>query len=360
MKILLVSHPPLTAELGAAQIALHLAAALRGRGHAAAGWSPEPLPPGVRWWNLWKRQREAMERYAAENGPFDAIDTPAISASAALARYGPLVVRSVQPELLYLRQDVRADLARRFPPSPRSLAHAAFAVPRARAITAGWERARLVLCLGSIELERMRRRYPGWGPRLASYVCAPSPLDRAALGEVRRGRVRRPASGVRFLWIGRWAAHKGIRALARWIEARSAAAPLDSFTIAGCGPRAEWELGPDWLRTHRVRLIPSFPRSELPGLLATHDAGVFTSTVEGWGLSLNEMLESGLPVFATEAGAVADLRPFFPDSLKPFPPPDRFAPPAVEDLEANGYLSRFNWDAVARGYEEALWAAGLR
>jgi glycosyltransferase involved in cell wall biosynthesis len=359
MRILLVSHPPLTAELGAAQIALHLAASLRARGHDAAAWSPEPLPPGVRWWNLWKRQRDAVERYASQNGPFDAIDTPAISASAALARCGPLVVRSVQPELLYLREDVRADLAHRFPPSPRALAHAALAVPRARAIVAGWRRARLILCLGSLELEWMRRRYPDQGARLASYVCAPSAEDRAMLAEVRRARVRRPESeGVRFLWIGRWAAHKGTRTLARWIEARAKSSPPDSFTIAGCGPWAERDLGPDWLRAHRVRLIPSFPRTELPGLLAAHDAGVFTSKVEGWGLSLNEMLESGLPVFATEAGAVADLRPFFPDSLKPFPPPERFALPPPEDL--TGYLARFHWDTVARGYEEALWAAGLR
>lgn len=40
-----------------------------------------------------------------------------------------------------------------------------------------------------------------------------------------------------------------------------------------------------------------------------YDAGLFTSEAEGWGLSLNEMLESDMPVFATEVGGVRDLRP---------------------------------------------------
>ena len=103
--------------------------------------------------------------------------------------------------------------------------------------------------------------------------------------------------------------------------------------------------------------MPTFARAELPDLLVSHDAGIFTSNVEGWGLSLNEMLEAGLPVFATETGGVADLRPFFPQSLRPFPPPLRIEPwPQPEDLEANGYYARFDWAAVAKTYEEAVLA----
>jgi glycosyltransferase involved in cell wall biosynthesis len=115
------------------------------------------------------------------------------------------------------------------------------------------------------------------------------------------------------------------------------------------------------MRGGRVRLVSSFSRAELPDLLAAHDAGLFTSSVEGWGLSLNEMLESGLPVYATAAGAVDDLRPYFPVSLRPFPPPE--LPPlpgeGLEDLAANGYYERFNWDRIGRDYErQALRAAG--
>jgi glycosyltransferase involved in cell wall biosynthesis len=352
MRILLVSHPPLTAELGAPQLVLNLAAALQARGHEALAWSPEPLPPGARWWNLWRRQRQALERFAAGHGPFDVVDTPAITASRDLARRGRLVVRSIQPELLYLWQEVRADLGR-LPPRPRSVAHTLIAAPRAAAILAGWRHAHRILCMGSLELSWMSRRFPRWRHKLGSYVGAPPPAERTALLAVRRQRLAKPAEeGFRFLWIGRWAAHKGTARLVRWIAERADAAPRDIFTLAGCGPAAERDLRPEWLRSGRVRLVPSFPRPELPALLAAHDAGVFTSTVEGWGLTLNEMLESGLPVFATRAGAVDDLQPCFPASLRPFPPPARIEPAPLEDLEAGGYLQRFSWPEIARRYEE--------
>jgi len=355
MKLLFVSHAPLTTELGAAQIALHLATALRARGHDALAWSPAPPPPGVPGWGLPRRQRRAIEGFVAEHGPFDVIDTPAITASADLDRRACLVVRSIQPELRYLWQDVRADLGQRLPPSARSVARAVLAAPRAPAIVAGWRRARLILCMGRIELAWMCRRFPQWRSKLGSYLCAPSPDDRSALLEIRQHRTPRGGEGCRYLWIGRWAAHKGTGRLVSWMAQHASAAPCDTLTIAGCGPAAERDLPAAWLRSGRVRLVPSFSRTELPALLASHDAGVFTSAVEGWGLSLNEMLESGMPVFATEAGAVADLRPYFPETLHTFPPPVRIASwPRLEDLETNGYLARFDWAAIARSYEEQL------
>jgi glycosyltransferase involved in cell wall biosynthesis len=355
MRILLVSHPPLTAELGTPQAILNLASALNARGHDTLAWSPEPLPASL--WR-WRLQRRALTDFAAEHGPFDVIDTQAITAGPGLGDRGSLVVRSIQPELLYLWQDIKSDLGRR-PPAPRSVAHAVIAAPGAAAILAGWRRAGLILCLGSLELSWMVRHFPRWKPKLVSYVIAPSPSERPALIAIRERRpARAGGEGVRFLWIGRWAAHKGTGRLVRWIGERAAAAPGDTFTVAGCGPAAERDLPPEWLRSGRVRLVPAFRRTELPALLDSHDAGVFTSTVEGWGLSLNEMLESGMPVFASEAGAVADLRSFFPASLRPFPPPARIEPPAArEDLEANGYFARFNWDAIARSYEEAVLAS---
>jgi glycosyltransferase involved in cell wall biosynthesis len=358
MRILLVSHAPLTAELGAAQTALLLAGALRARGHDAFAWSPEPLPRGTHWWNVWRRQAQSIERFAESNSRFDVIDTPAISAGHRLLPYGQLVVRSIQPELRYLLFELQTDLLGR--PSPRSFAHAVFGVWRAADILAGWRRASRILCLGTAEIEWMRRRFPRWAPKLRSYISAPSPADRIALLEVRRQRRTEPeAEGLRFLWIGRWAEHKGIRRLVSWIAERAVTAPHDTFTLAGCGLAAERDLPPAWLRSGRVRLFPSFSRTELPPLLASHDAGVFTSAIEGWGLSLNEMLESGLPVFATETGGVADLRPFFPESLRPFPPPARagIEPARLEDLEANGYFQRFSWPEIARRYEEATLAA---
>jgi hypothetical protein len=141
--------------------------------------------------------------------------------------------------------------------------------------------------------------------------------------------------------------------LLRFLGERAARHPDDTFTLAGCGPGAERDLPAHLLREGRVRLVPSFPRSDLPALLAAHDAGLFTSEVEGWGLSLNEMLEAGLTVYATPAGGVADLRPFWGGRLQPFPPPAR----PVESLpepDLGAYLSFFSWPEIARRYEEEV------
>ena len=350
MRVLVVSHPALTAELGAAQIALNLAEALRDRGHDARAWSPEPLAAGTRWWNLWLHQRRAVERFVAAEGPFDVVDTPAISATRTLARLAPLVVRSVQPELRYLWHGIRSDLASH--PSPRAVAHALLGGPRAAAIVSGWRRGRSILCLGRQELAWMRRRFPWWSAKLGLYLCAPRPEERSAFAEVRRQRraaTAGPGEGrTRFLWIGRWAAHKGTGRLLRLLRERIAGSPREAFTLAGCGP-IERRLPAPWLRAGRVRVVPAFTRAELPALLADHSAGLFTSDVEGWGISLNEMLESGMTVFATEAGAVADLRPF--------PPPATIDAAPLEDLDANGYYRRFSWPEIALSYErQALQA----
>jgi len=350
MRILLVTHAPLTAELGAAQVTLRLAAALRDRGHDAVAWSPAPVAEGFG--SFRRRQAQAVARYAAANGPFDVIDTPVTSASRSVARQGHLVVRSTQPELLYLFHSHNAGV--RHQPGPRAVYHAAAALPTAAALLAGWRRARLILCLGTLELAWMRSRFPFWRHKLGLWTNCPAPDDRALLTAVRH---RRPAAsaiprgpGTRFLWIGRWAAHKGTRRLLDFLQERLAACPSDTVTIAGCGPAAAADLPSDWLHTDRIHLLPSFTRAELPTLLAAHDAGLFTSDVEGWGLTLNEMLESGLPVYATDQGAVPDLQPDFPHGLRSFPPGQ-----AIEPMPSNepgpAYEERFNWKRIARSWE---------
>jgi glycosyltransferase involved in cell wall biosynthesis len=325
-----------------------LTAALRRRGHDALAWSPEPLTPRPRWWNLHRRRTRAIEAFVATNGPFDVIDTQAITATSVLSRSARLVVRSVQPELRYLHTGLRAEARRG--PTPRLALHSLLSILEATRIVAGWRRADHVLCLGSIELERMRRSYPRWSAKLGMYVIAPPAADRSRFEAVRAARsdVARPATaGKRFLWLGRWTAHKGTRLLGELLGEREKRSSQDSFTLAGTG--ADPGIG-----SPRCRVIPSYRRDELPSLLQDHDAGLFTSEVEGWGLSLNEMLESGLPVFATEAGGVADLKAYFPESLRPFPPPLQFEPPRLEDLESNGYRARFDWDAIATSYEEQV------
>lgn len=344
MRILIVSHPALTPESGAAQMALNLAAALRARGHDATAWSPEPLPARARWWDRWVWQRRRLEEHLKGRG-CDVLDVPAVSISPRVAAgAGFVVARSVQPELLYQRAALRESF-RRAP--HRAVAEAAAGWAFSRAVAAGWRRAGAILCLGSAEARWMRERFPWTAPKLAVYLNALSQEDREALAAVRAARRPRTGGGVRFLWIGRWVAHKGPRRLVRFLAERGASHPGDTFTLAGCGAEALRECPPELVAAGRVRAVPSYARRDLPALLAEHDAGLFTSEAEGWGLSLNEMLESGLPVYATEAGGVPDLRPCYPQSLRPFPPPPGPVPPAG-DGEPD---ERFTWARIAGRYE---------
>ncbi len=347
MRILLVSHVPLEIESGAAQIAINLCNGLRAIGHDAIAWSPEPLPPETRWWTRWRRRVRQIEAHVESDGPFDVIDSPAVTATAALAAAARLVVRSIQPELLYLQSDLRAHASQWS--SPRSWLHRLHGAFVARRILRGWHHAHRIVALGTVELQWMRARFPSWEPKLGAYVCAPSTADRESFRRVRR---QRQSSGVqdhgcrRLLWLGRWAAHKGLELLARLIAERR---PGDRFTLAGTGTMTLAPVPPALIEAGVVRVIPHYRRDELPVLLAEHDAGLFTSTVEGWGLSLNEMLESGMPVFATEAGGVRDLQPYFRRSLRCIEEWTGALPGRESDLE--DYDRRFEWTAIARAYE---------
>lgn len=356
VRILLVSHPPLRPEFGAAQLAIELAAALAERGHDATAWSPEPLPGGGHFGGFFKAQRQAIERHLSAAGPFDAIDLPALSISRAVAAASFVVARSIQPDLLYLAASLRAGLARR-PPSPALALEAVRAARLAAAFRAGLHRADLVLCLGGVERRWMARRFPRLAPRLASYVAALGKADRASLAEVRACRVARdPESGIRFLWLGRWVAQKGPRLLLDWAAGLAADGRRDTLTIAGCGELPLHGALRDLAAAGRLRIVERYARAELPDLLAAHDAGVFTSVAEGWGLSLNEMIESGMPVFATPAGGVPDLAEYLPRTLRPFPPPAGLSASDLltDDLAASGYFERFSWPRIAEEYERTL------
>ena len=350
MRLLLVSHVPLLAELGAAQVTLNLAEALRRRGHTVEAWSPGPLD-GARWWELWRCQRRAIEEHLERAGPFDVVDLPAVSISRRIAASARTVARSLQPDLRYRWSTLRSE-ALRWPPSPRFPFHVAYDLTFAGATIGGWHRADRVLALGVLEERWLRRRFPWLAAKIRTYGCAPSGLRRQELSAVRRGRTPPAGAGLRFLWIGRWTAHKGTRRLVRYIARRSKTYPDDRFTIAGTGDEAANGLPAELLEDGTVRWVPRFDRTRLADLLAEHDVGLFTSRVEGWGLTLNEMIESGMPVYATPAGAAVDLADWTRRCLFPFPPPDTLSSrtlPAGGDLTA--YLQRFTWAGIAERYE---------
>ncbi|MBM4380722.1 MAG: glycosyltransferase family 4 protein [Deltaproteobacteria bacterium] len=326
--LLLACPAPLDPRLGVAQMALHLAPALE-----RCGWRVDlvSLSPG-RSRTLAQLRHAAQEAYAGCRA--DVFECPALLA-AALPRGGALVsCRNVQPDLLYLKSELRVGPARRWVAGGWTAAQ----------YVAGLQRADAVAALGALEAAWLTGRAPWLAGRLHAYVNAPGDADRGTLADVAARRTPLPAH--RLLWLGRWVTHKGTGAALGFLERRLSDHPEERATLAGTGRPVPL---PDALRG-RVDVVESFPRDDLPRLLAAHDVGLFTSEAEGWGLSVSEMLEAGMTVYATWAGGVPDLQPSFPVTLKPFPPPGAGPLAAPFPGLAPGYLARFCWEDIARGY----------
>jgi glycosyltransferase involved in cell wall biosynthesis len=353
-RILIITHSPLAAEFGAGQMAINLADALKAQGHDVTLWSPHPLEK-TKWWQALQQMRSKADQFIAAQEPFDVIDSPASLITRRVRRKSALVVaRSNQPDILYLATELSSSKGKSLRNIIRLPFNYLYTLFRLFLLLRGWGRANFILCLGTLELQWMRRRFPWWRSKLFSYVNALSASDQAALRAVRRQRESHRAESIRFLWIGRWAAHKGTDILLSFINDWSSERPQDCFTIAGCGAEAEKDCPAEMLESGRLKIIPSFTREGLYRLLANHDAGLFTSKVEGWGLSLNEMLESGMHVFATQAGATVDLKPFF-TSLLQFPPTAKDIDNLSEPAIIAEYYDNFTFSRIAENYARLIF-----
>ena len=345
MRILIATHAPLNRKYGAAQTALNLADALKQKGVEVEVWSPQPIPATVRSWNHFPYMRRALRSYIANGRPFDVLDAPAFLIPFHLDPGLRVIARSVQPDLRYVWCDLAAgSWVRRV--SPKRIVAALSGLRWCARVMAGWSRADAVLCLGVDEFRWMRLRFPCWRRKFSYYNSAPDSTDRIALLALRRSRGT--ISGRKYLWIGRWVHHKGIDELPSFIQKVASSEPDSVFTIAGCGNDAFKALPRALLSDGRVQVIADFDRVRLMELLREHDIGIFTSIVEGWGLSLHEMLESGMTVYATVTGAAIDLAQHFKDQLLSFPP--RELPRTVPRNLSESYLQEFTWDRIATGY----------
>jgi glycosyltransferase involved in cell wall biosynthesis len=359
LRILIVCPCPLDRELGAAQIHMNLAEALQGHGHSVRLWTPHPLPENTHWASQLAKMREKVGAFLEGGESFDVVDCPPALLRRRFVRNGVTwVARSVQPDVQYLWEDLRGRRGRSPVALAKTAAVTAWTCQTVGRIYRGWTAANVVLCLGSGEREWIHARLPWLRPKVHSYGAALSEDDSARLARVRESRPPRGTDdGVRYLWIGRWARHKGLDELVDLLAERLKDGTRDRFTVAGCGPSGERALA-HLATSPRLRVVASFRRSELPQLLAEHDAGLFTSRSEGWGLVLNEMLESGLPVYATRAGGVDDLRaalgPFVPE----FPPPRGARPPGAPPPKVMElYEARFRWGSIAERYVDIVTSA---
>jgi hypothetical protein len=68
------------------------------------------------------------------------------------------------------------------------------------------------------------------------------------------------------------------------------------------------------------------------------------------------MLESGMPVFATSAGGVPDLQPFFQEKLRAFPPPlELNADILTSSIFPENYYQLFSWESIAETYANSIF-----
>lgn len=358
IRILIVTHSHLSPEFGAGQVAIHLAEEFRKQGHDVTLWSPHPMPYLPRWWQQVQSSqlmRAKLDEFLDSQEPFDVIDcmagliTKKVSLSASV-----IVSRSVQPDILYIISSFLNPKDKGLRKIGLFLFNILFGLFCIFLSIQGWSRATYILCLGSLELEWMKKWFPWWRNKFFSYLNTISKDEQIELAKIRLNRTQQEQKAIRFIWIGRWVAHKGIRKLVKFIIQRTISNPQDTFTIAGCGNSPKQDFPSELIQSGKLKIIPSFKRNELYSLLANHDVGLFTSEVEGWGLTLNEMLESGLPVFATQAGGVPDLQPFF-ETLMPFPPPEYFIPTLGESPQSlQNYYTLYSWEKIAETYADVL------
>ncbi|BAY46291.1 hypothetical protein SAMD00079811_38990 [Scytonema sp. HK-05] len=359
LRILIATHSPLSAEFGAGQMAINLAEALREQGHNVTLWSPHPMHTSyTKWWQGLQNiqlMRSKLDAFIETQEPFDVIDSFAVLLTKRVAQSALVVARSVQPEILYTASNLNN-------PQQRGLKNIVlvpfsylFAIAYIFLLLQGWRRANYILCLGSLELEWMKKWFPWWRGKLISYVNALSKVDQAELAQIRLNRKKYEEQDIRFLWMGRWVTHKGITEVVDFIVKRAVSHPQDTFTIAGCGPSAEKDCPAELIQSGRLKILPSFERSQLYSLLANHDVGLFTSQVEGWGLVLNEMLESGMPVFARPAGGVTDLQSVFQDQIRPFPPSlQPMTKTLISPKTPQDYYKIFSWEKIAETYINSI------
>lgn len=121
---------------------------------------------------------------------------------------------------------------------------------------------------------------------------------------------RRPKDMV--LYTGRIERRKGVLPLLRSVGVTAGSVPDVRYTIAGArhSSVSERELERtlnDDLAGKRVRILGHVPWQDLPSLYATASVFVMPSFYETFGISVIEAMAFGLPVVATEAGALPEV-----------------------------------------------------
>jgi glycosyltransferase involved in cell wall biosynthesis len=250
--------------------------------------------------------------------------------------------------------------------------------------------------LGYLPLRRLYRTAEAvvtYGPHVSAYVrergarnvhVAPQSVDNdfwSAPTAAAPGARSWPATAhTKFLFVGRPVREKGLGVLMWAWRSSGLRTPAAALVLVGVGPEPPWAPagGAAGVEEHGVVCLDSVPRHELRSIYAASDVLVLPSIRtptfrEPWGLVVNEAMNRGLAVIASDAvgaaagGLVRDGR-----NGRVVPAGDSAAlADAIRELAADpGLRARFgaagahdvqafSHDAWARGFSEALATLGL-
>ena len=179
-----------------------------------------------------------------------------------------------------------------------------------------------------------------------------------------------------FTFVGRITEEKGLDVL---LEASARIGASHQIVIAGTGPllKSTKSLAQSLGISERVRFVGHIDQTDLPKLLYSSDVLVLPSVSnrrvrETWGLVVNEAMNCGLPVIATDAvGAAAGGLVVHEETGLVVPERDASALAQACDeliadsserrrlgLSARSRVVNWNYSAAADGFGEALAAAG--
>ena len=155
IRILIVTHAPLSPKYGAGQMAINLAEAFKKQGHEVTHWSPHPMPNFTRWWQYLETlplMRSRLDSFLSEQEPFDVIDCAGVLITNSVVTKSKLTVaRSVQPDISYLASGLLDGKGiKKIILLPFNLFSALVHI---FLLLQGWSRTTYILCLGSLELK---------------------------------------------------------------------------------------------------------------------------------------------------------------------------------------------------------------
>jgi glycosyltransferase involved in cell wall biosynthesis len=312
VRILLVGDYPRDPRLGSAKVFLKLQSELRGLGHTcdlllADDLRALPHNPYVRQAFGPVAAFAYVRRMFRERGPYDVID--AASAEGLWIGLGrrrgwfrgtAVVARSNGLEHLnYQRMLDDHDAGLLYKPWTRRFFHPAV---RLTQVAMSARMADRLLLLNEVDRDfAVNRR---WKPADEIDVVA-----HGVSGEfLAESGGRRPTRGAGLLFCGSWTDVKGVSYLASAFSTLIQDGCAARLTILGGGVPPETILSAfDAVARPHVTVIDRVPEDEVMAAYRAHDALVWPSTYEGFGMVVVEAMSQGLPVIATPVGCARAL-----------------------------------------------------